>query len=137
MLYESFRNKTLNNSEDAHGDVVSSNVANDNGSYNDGNENGMQSRPALNGTDSNENRDSDVDEDDVVVDVESSINKNVDEEHQQQHQINGKHFGTRTDNIGTTNTSKAVRSGRPWMFGVHKNPKVVSRAELIGILKTT
>ncbi|KAG4076771.1 hypothetical protein HA402_009117 [Bradysia odoriphaga] len=121
MLYESFRNKTLNNG-DAH-DVSSVTNGHDNGynGCNDSNENGLQTRSS-NGADSNQNRESDADEEDVIGDVESTMNKNVDED---QNQTNGKQFGARTDDTGTMNISKSVRSGKPWMFGVHKNPKVM------------
>lgn len=105
MLYESFRNKTLS--------ISDANDANnhDNG-CNDNNENGMQR--STNGTDSNQNQETDTD--DVVVDVDSSADENVDDV---------RHFGARNE-IETVNVAKNVRSGKPWMFGVHKNPKVVS-----------
>lgn len=116
MLYESFRNKTLSNGDAS--DVPNDHENGYNG-YNDDNENGMQLSPT-NGTDSNQNQEADTD--DAVEDVEGVIDENVDDD---QNHMNTRNFGTRND-IGSGNVAKNVRSGKPWMFGVHKNPKVVS-----------
>lgn len=106
MLYESFRNKTLSN-----GDV---HVSNDQNVYND-NENGP-----TNGTDSNQNQE--TDSDDVVHNIDSSIDEYVNEDEKH---TNKQIFATKNV-TGSVNGAKNVRIGKPWMFGVHKNPKVVS-----------
>lgn len=118
MLYESFRNKTLSNG-DASDEPASNDHENGHNGCNDNNENGMHLRPT-NGTDSNQNQETDTD--DAIEDVESCIDGSVDDD---QNHTNTRNFGTRND-IGGVNVAKNVRSGRPWMFGVHKNPKVVS-----------
>lgn len=138
MLYESFRNKTLNNGDTSDvPDGIDHHENGYNNGCNDNNENGMRSAQTTNGTDSNQNRESDEDDDenDVVADggggdddddddddVESAINDNVDED---QNQANVRNFSARNE-AGSMNVSKNMRSGKPWMFGVHKNPKVVS-----------
>lgn len=120
MLYESFRNKTLNNGDVPDGnDHENPNVYN---GCNDNNENGMQQQPT-NGMDTNLNQE--IDTDDIVVEVENNSNEVVDED---QNHTNLKNFSARNE-IGTANVTKNVRSGKPWMFGVHKNPKVVSVME--------
>lgn len=133
MLYESFRNKSLNNgdppaSTDDHS-VVATNGDHDNNGYNgcnnDSNENGMET---TNGTDSNQNRESDGNEMVAgdVDDVESAINENVEEK------SNLTKISSTRDETGGMNMMKTLRSGKPWMFGVHKNPKVVSLKSAIG-----
>lgn len=115
MLYESFRNKTLSDSDATIGPDHNNGY---NNGVNDNNENGMQ---LTNGTDANQNQESDAD---GVIDVNSSVHENMND----QNHTNLRNLDTRNE-IETVNVSKNVRSVKPWMFGVHKNPKVVSLNE--------
>lgn len=99
MLYESFRNKTLSNADETH-------------TSHDNNENGIQRR-SLNGIDSNLNEETIVDD--------ANVDKSSDDD---QNHGSLQNFSTRNE-TDTSNVTKTLPCGKPWMFGVHKNRKVI------------